>query len=312
MYTIQGGDGRHVRSLFISDVHLGCKYARVDGLLKLLHTSAPDRIYLVGDIIDGWRLKKSWNWQPRHTQVLRRLFDLAQTGTQIFYTPGNHDEFMRAFAYNLGFLEVCDEFVHETVGGQYYLVTHGDLFDDVELRAKWLSVLGSFAYDGLCWLDNWFNVVRRWCGLPPRQYSAAIKRRVKRAVKFVSDFERRLVKHARLRGCDGVICGHIHTPTVTKYGSITYCNAGDWVESRTALVEYDDGQVALISGDQLVTDDRRQQPEPLVNSTPPAVSTIRQAVVPAEALEKAGGGARRPAPSTVAEEEPCLPTVADP
>jgi UDP-2,3-diacylglucosamine pyrophosphatase LpxH len=265
VYAIQGGNGRRVRALFISDTHLGCKYANVDALLRLLHVKSPDYIYLVGDIVDGWRLKKSWHWRPRYTQVLQRLINLAQGGTQLFYTPGNHDEFMRAFAGNLGLLQVADEFVHETATGQYYLVTHGDLFDDIERRAKWLSLIGSLAYDGLCRLDHCVNMIRRWCGLPARQFSAAVKRCVKGAVRFVSQFEQRLVKHARSRGCDGVICGHVHTPTITKYGSITYCNAGDWVESRTAMVEYEDGQIALVSGEQLVPDIRRPQPEELAD-----------------------------------------------
>jgi UDP-2,3-diacylglucosamine pyrophosphatase LpxH len=252
MYAIQGSTGRRVRTLFVSDAHLGCRYANVESLLHLLHTNQPESIYLVGDIIDGWRLRKYGHWPPLHTQILRRLLDIGRAGTRIYYTPGNHDEFMRSFALDFGFLEVANEFVHETAIGQYYLVTHGDRFDDVELRAKGLSLLGSFAYDRLCAINGWINLVRRGLGLAHSRFSSIVKRRVKRAVRFVSDYEQRLSRHARSLGCDGVICGHVHTPTITQHGGITYCNTGDWVESRSALVEYTDGQLELIYGDQIV------------------------------------------------------------
>ncbi|WP_425617480.1 UDP-2,3-diacylglucosamine diphosphatase [Anatilimnocola sp. NA78] len=237
---------RRVRSIFLSDLHLGCRYSRAGELLALLDRHEPDYLYLVGDIIDGWRLKRRWHWQPEYSQLLQRIIELAGRGVQIRYTPGNHDAFLRPFINDFGFVEIADEFVHETIDGQRLLVLHGDQFDTVEIRAQWLSVLGSFAYDSLLFAANIANRLQRWAGCEPSDWTGNLKRRVKQAVRFVSNFEERLARHARETGCDGIVCGHVHTPTATRLQEVRYFNTGDWVENRSALLEYTDGSFELL------------------------------------------------------------------
>jgi UDP-2,3-diacylglucosamine pyrophosphatase LpxH len=251
MISRHGGPGEtgcklRVRSVFISDTHLGCRYSQAEPLLNFLNEIEPDQLYLVGDIIDGWRLKSHWHWQGEYTRILSRLIRLGQTGTQVRYTPGNHDAFLREFLHDFGCVEIGDEFVHETADGRYFLVLHGDRFDNVEIRAQWLSVVGSHAYDWLMWADHQINRVRRWLSLERSCFSGWLKRRVKRAMAFVSHFEERLARHSREAECDGIICGHVHTPAVTHWPGLTYFNTGDWVEHRTALIEYDNGAMELV------------------------------------------------------------------
>jgi len=240
------GQPRKVRSLFVSDVHLGCRYAQAEAFLAFLETQEPECLYLVGDFIDGWRLRKSWHWQPVYTRILRRLFELAERGTLLRYAPGNHDNFLRHFLLDFGFMEIQNEFIHQAIDGRRFLVLHGDQFDNVEQRAQWLSVLGSVGYDTLTWTNGLVNRVRKACGQRPWQFSSYAKTIVKRAVTFVSNFEEQLTKHAIDNQCQGVICGHVHTPMRTSRGGIAYFNTGDWVENGTALAEYTDGSWELI------------------------------------------------------------------
>ena len=234
------------RSVFLSDIHLGCRYSQAEPLLALLNAIQPDYLYLVGDIIDGWRLKQRWHWRPIYSCILSRLLELGKTGTQVRLTPGNHDAFLRDFAHDFGFLEIADTFLHETADGRQFLVLHGDRFDDVELRAQWLSYIGSFAYDSLIWLNGQVNGVRGILRLEPRHFTAHIKQRVKQAVTFMSRFEQRLAEVARKADCDGVICGHIHAPLMTENQGLSYFNTGDWIEHRSVLVERDDGTMDLL------------------------------------------------------------------
>ncbi|MFI4874167.1 MAG: UDP-2,3-diacylglucosamine diphosphatase [Blastopirellula sp. JB062] len=235
-----------VRTLFISDVHLGCRYARVEPLLDLLNRHDPEYVYIVGDFIDGWRLRKRWHWEPIYNAILSRLFDMSEAGSRICYAPGNHDDFLRDFRFNFGFVEIADEFIHRCPRGRRFLVTHGDKFDQVESKAKWLSVCGSFAYDSLCWLNQRINHWLRYFKMRSLPLAAMVKKRVKAAVTFVSDFETNLVNHARDLQCNGVVCGHIHTPALDQRDDITYCNTGDWIENATALVEYEDGRLEIV------------------------------------------------------------------
>jgi UDP-2,3-diacylglucosamine pyrophosphatase LpxH len=234
-----------IRSIFVSDVHLGWKYANGTGFLRFLGQHRPEHLYLVGDFIDGWQLRKRWYWEPVYNQVIRRLIDLADSGTKICYTPGNHDDFLSEFIYHLGIVEIRREFVHESATGLRFLVMHGDQFDGVERHARWLSVAGAAAYDALIWVDRWVNRVRRRFGYRHCAISAAIKRRVKRAVMFVSDFEKSVADYVLARNCHGVVCGHIHVPAISRASGVIYCNAGDWVEHCSALVEYEDGSFAI-------------------------------------------------------------------
>lgn len=232
---------RRVRSIFVSDLHLGCRYSRASELLAWLERHEPEYLYLVGDIIDGWRLRRKWHWQPEYSQLLRRLMELAANGTQIRYTPGNHDAFLRPFISDFGLVEIADEFTHTTADGRQFLVLHGDQFDNVEIRAQWLSVLGSVAYDALLFCASGVSRLQRLLRLPVSDLAGNVKRQVKQAVRFVSNFEERLARHAREAGCDGIVCGHVHTPTATRLHGVSYFNTGDWVENRSALIEYGDG-----------------------------------------------------------------------
>jgi UDP-2,3-diacylglucosamine pyrophosphatase LpxH len=189
------------------------------------------------------------NWltvRPVYNQILRRLLQLAEQGTLLRYAPGNHDDFLRHFLLDFGFIEIQDEFIHQAIDGRRLLVLHGDRFDDVELQARWLSVCGAFAYDGLMWVNGLVNCCRGWFGQKPWPFSASVKKWVKQGVTFVSNFERRLAEHALQSQCQGVICGHVHTPAERVTDGVTYFNTGDWVENCTALAEYTDGSWELI------------------------------------------------------------------
>jgi UDP-2,3-diacylglucosamine pyrophosphatase LpxH len=218
--------------------------------LAFLHCHEPEFLYLVGDIIDGWRLKRSWYWRPVYNLIFERLLRLSAGGTRVRYTPGNHDAFLRPFVRDfghvLGFVEIRDEFQHVAADGRRFLVLHGDQFDNIETQARWLSVVGAFAYDTLVWVNSMVNGVRRRLGLRNYPFSAHVKQRVKSAVTFVSDFERSLGEHARKNRCQGIICGHVHTPVISHQDGIVYCNTGDWVEHCSALVEYDDGSLEIV------------------------------------------------------------------
>ena len=247
--TSYGRRKRRVRTLFVSDVHLGCKYSQSAAFLHFLKSHEPETIYLVGDFIDGWRLKRNWYWNDTNNHVLRHLIELAEQGVKLVYTPGNHDEFLRHFHYDFNLVEIVDEVIHTTADGRKFFVTHGDKFDHVERCHKWLSLLGACSYDFLCCSNALINRARAWLKLEALNFSGWAKRRVKRAVQFVSDFEGRLMDHARELGCDGVICGHIHVPTISLADDIVYCNTGDWVENRSGIVEHYDGELELIHWD---------------------------------------------------------------
>ena len=244
---------RKARTLFISDVHLGCRFAQPHLLLDFLRGIEPDKIYILGDFIDGWKLRSSFRWPAINSQILRHLFAMIERGTQVFYTPGTHDHFLRMDEVR-GVLQVAalnihiaDEFVFEALDGRRFLVTHGDEFDVFETRAQWLSHASSYIYDPMLSLDWYCSRLRRDPRRSPYATCASIKGSVKRFIRFLSDFQRQLLEHARRQGCRGVICGHIHTPDLFHQDEMIYCNTGDWVENCTALVEYHDGAMRLES-----------------------------------------------------------------
>ena len=247
--TLVGRKRRPVRTLFVSDVHLGCKYSQTDAFLNFLEHHEPETIYLVGDFIDGWRLKKKWYWNETKSRVVQHLIEMANCGVRIVYTPGNHDDFLREHDYQFDFVEIVNEIIHTTADGRRFYIAHGDMFDHVERNHRWLSLAGSVGYDLLCWASALINRVRRCIQMAPCNFSSWAKRRVKRAVQFVSDFEQRIIQHARQLQCDGVICGHIHTPTIAQSGDVVYCNTGDWVENRTGIIEHFDGALELVRWD---------------------------------------------------------------
>ena len=237
------------RTLFISDSHLGSNGAQAEQLARFLKHVEADEVYLVGDIIDMWRLKQRWYWPDSHNTVLRRLLKMSHKGTRIIYVPGNHDDASRQFCgLVFGGIEVAMEAVHETADGRRMLVTHGDKFDLVVRHSRLLSVAGSVGYELLLAINKWYNRGRRLFGLPYDSLSQAIKLRVKRACNFISNFETALVRDAKEGGYDGVICGHIHKAEQREIDGIAYLNCGDWVESCTALAEHADGRIELIAG----------------------------------------------------------------
>lgn len=249
------------RTVFISDLHLGSKSARAKELAAFLKRIRCERLYLVGDVIDMWRLKQRWFWPKQHNKVVRRLIAMAnRKGTEVIYIPGNHDEGARQFInLTFGDVRLAKHAVHETADGRRLFITHGDQYDLVVQNARLLSVLGSWAYDWLVWVNRHYNHVRQRVGLPYRSLSQAIKMRVKHACKFISNFEQTLMHEAQRRGLDGVVCGHIHKAECQANQAIAYFNCGDWVESCTALVEHDDGKLQLIDGIAIVEQLREQE-----------------------------------------------------
>ena len=235
------------RAIFISDVHMGTRRAKVEALLDFLRHTESDQLYLVGDLIDNWALRKAWYWDQLHNDLIQKLLRKARKGTRLVYVPGNHDENFRDFVnLRFGGVAILQEAVHVAAGGKRYLVLHGDKFDDIVCMAPWLARLGDTAYEMSMHLNAVVNRVRRWLRLPYWSLSAYLKYKVKKAVEFISRFEEAVVREARARGCQGVICGHIHTPDDRMIDGIHYLNDGDWVESCTALVEHFDGRFEVI------------------------------------------------------------------
>ncbi len=234
------------RTVWISDLHLGTPGCQARALLDFLKQVECDTLYLVGDIIDGWQLRRSWYWPQAHNDVLQKILRKARKGTRVIFVPGNHDEFARRYVeHNFGGVDVVAEAVHITADGRKLWVTHGDLFDGVIQCAKWLAYLGDSAYGVTLKLNQWFNSVRARFGLPYWSLSSYLKLKVKRAVSYVCDFEIAVAREARKRGMQGVVCGHIHHAEMREIDGVLYCNDGDWVESLTALVEHADGRLEI-------------------------------------------------------------------
>ncbi len=238
---------RRYRAIWISDIHLGTRGCKAEFLLDFLRNTESETLYLVGDIVDGWRLKRSWFWPQLHNDVVQKLLRKARKGTRVVYIPGNHDELLRRFLeINIGQIEVVSEAMHTTAAGKRLLVLHGDEFDTVVRYARWLAFLGDWAYNLALAANHWLNVLRRALGLNYWSLSAYLKHRVKNAVEYISRFEHAVAEAAAKRGADGVVCGHIHHAEIREIGGVTYCNDGDWVESCTALVEHADGSLEIL------------------------------------------------------------------
>ncbi len=235
------------RTLFISDVHLGTRACQAQMLIDFLHEHDAETIYLVGDIVDFWRIKRGAIWPQPHNDVLQKLLEKVRKGARVIYIPGNHDEGLRDYCgTKFGGIEIMRDAIHETASGKRYLVIHGDEFDVVVRYARWLAFLGDRGYQLALW-TNWpLNFVRRRFGLGYWSLSAYLKNRVKTAVNFIGDFEASLSDEAKRRDVQGVICGHIHHAASKVFGDVHYVNTGDWVESCTAVVERSDGSLELI------------------------------------------------------------------
>ena len=244
--TCLPGARQRLRTLWISDVHLGTRGCQADKLATFLKQYECDQLYLVGDIIDGWRLRKSMYWPQAHTNVVRRILTMSKRGTRVTYVTGNHDEFLRRYAHlELGNIRLVDEAEHLTLDGRRLLVVHGDQFDVITRCHRWLAFLGDHAYEFSLTLNRWLNHWRARYGYGYWSLSAYLKHRVKKAVNFISDFEDAVAHECARRDYQGVVCGHIHHAEIRQLNGITYHNCGDWVESCTALIEHMDGRIEL-------------------------------------------------------------------
>jgi UDP-2,3-diacylglucosamine pyrophosphatase LpxH len=235
------------RTVFISDVHLGFRGCSADYLLDFLHSIETDTLYLVGDIIDVWSLKKSFFWPQAHSDVVRAILGKAKRGTRVIYIPGNHDSMFREYdGLVFGNLEIRREAIHETADARRFVVLHGDEFDAVIKASPLLEVLGNHAYSFVLQLNRCVNFFRRRCGFPYWSVAAYLKHKVKNAVKYIANFEQALADEAKRRGVDGMICGHIHRAEISQIDGVLYCNDGDWVESCTTLTEDFSGRLSLL------------------------------------------------------------------
>ena len=236
-----------VRTVFISDVHLGTPGCQAEALLDFLRAVECETLYLVGDIVDGWQLQRRWHWPQAHNDVVQKVLRKARKGTRVVLVPGNHDEFARRYAgHSFGGIEVVEDCIHRTADGRRLWVMHGDLFDGVIQCARWLAHVGDHLYQVALRLNRLLNSLRARLGLPYWSLSRYLKLKVKRAVSFINDFELAVIREARRREVDGVVCGHIHHAELRTVDGLTYANDGDWVESLTALVEHHDGRLEVI------------------------------------------------------------------
>lgn len=236
-----------MRAVFVSDIHLGTTGCQANALLDFLKHHPCDYLYLVGDIVDGWQLRRRWFWPQAHNDVVQKLLRRARKGTRVIFIPGNHDEFARHFiSHHFGGIEVVADAVHTTADGRKLWITHGDYFDGVVQCTKWLAYLGDNAYEFTLRMNRHLNSFRARMGLPYWSLSAYLKHKVKKALNYVTDFEVAVAAEARARGHDGVVCGHIHRAEMRTINGTLYCNDGDWVESRSALVEDMDGRLELV------------------------------------------------------------------
>nr|WP_089218159.1 UDP-2,3-diacylglucosamine diphosphatase [Sphingomonas laterariae] len=241
------GERRRFRTIWVSDIHLGTRGCNADLLIDFLDHTDSETMYLVGDIIDGWRLRRKWYWPAKHNDIVWRVMKRAKRGTRVVYIPGNHDEMFRQFTgMTFGDIEIRRKAVHTTADGRKLLVLHGDEFDAIMLAHRWLAFLGDAAYGALMRVNVVVNAVRRRLDLPYWSLSKHAKHKVKNAVEFISRFEQVVAHEAAMRNVDGVVCGHIHNAEMREIGGVRYYNDGDWVEGCTALVEHFDGRMELL------------------------------------------------------------------
>jgi UDP-2,3-diacylglucosamine pyrophosphatase LpxH len=259
------------RTLWISDLHLGTAGCQAEALLDFLRATHCDTLYLVGDIVDGWQLRRHWHWPQAHNDVVQKLLRKVRKGTRVVFVPGNHDEFARHFlGHHFGGIEVVDDPLHLTADGRRLWITHGDRFDGVVQCARWLAHLGDQAYEMTLRLNWQLNRLRARLGLPYWSLSRYLKLKVKRAVSYIGDFEQAVAREARRRGADGVVCGHIHHAELREIDGVLYANDGDWVESLSALAEHADGRLELLdwSAHARLAGQAAAQPLPLAQPVP--------------------------------------------
>lgn len=251
------GKKTHYKTIFISDTHLGMKGCDAKALLHFLKHTESDELFLVGDIVDGWRMKRKFRWPKHHNEIIRQILKKSNKGTKVYYITGNHDEFLRRWTrWNLRFgnIRILNRYDYQTVNGKKYLVVHGDMFDNLmKAELKWIMHLGDAAYNFLIWANTKFNAVRRFLGFKYWSLSKFLKNKTKQAVSYINKFEFLLADYATKNDYDGVICGHIHSAAIKQIGTVDYINCGDWVESCTAIVETDTGEFILIDWNEHFT-----------------------------------------------------------
>ena len=243
------------KTICISDTHLGARYSKADLLNNFLKHHTCDNLFLIGDIIDGWKIQQNkWKWKQSHTNVIRRILGYSKRGVKVTYVTGNHDEFLRPFInqFALGNIVICNQAEYRDTDDNLFLITHGDMFDGITRMAKWLSFLGDSAYDLVLWINTKFNYIRHRFGFGYWSLSKYLKHKVKKAIDFVFKFEVNVTDYCRRKNYDGVICGHIHTPEIKMVGDMIYMNDGDWVESCSALVEHEDGRWEIIYWNKII------------------------------------------------------------
>ena len=238
------------KSIFISDIHLGTRFSKAKSLLNFLKYNECEHLFLVGDIIDGWAIKRKLIWPQEHSDVIQKILKKARKGTKVTFITGNHDEFLRPFVPLLlgNTITITNELEYDALNNKKYYITHGDFFDSITMTKKWLAILGDYGYDILLHLNVVLNFFRKNIGI--KKYwslSKYVKDNVKSSVSFINDFEKVLSNHARNKGYDGIICGHIHKAEIRVIDEIEYLNCGDWVESCSAIVETFDGKFEIIN-----------------------------------------------------------------
>lgn len=254
----------HYKSIFISDIHLGTRGCQADALCAFLKNNTCDNLFLVGDVVDGWRLRKKWFFPQSHANVIRRILTMAKRGTTVYYILGNHDEALRKFLQfdiEVGNIKLVDRVSYVAENGKNYLVIHGDFFDALMVDRKWLMHIGDTLYDFMIWFNTHFNRVRGLLGMPYWSLSKWLKDNTKQAVSFIQKYEDHVAEYCREHGYDGIICGHIHHAEMKEINGVEYMNDGDWVESGTALVEHVDGTFEVYWHDKKNIDNHRQLTE---------------------------------------------------
>lgn len=251
----------HYKTIIISDVHLGTAGSKASEVVRFLRKNTCDLLILNGDIIDGWELRKYGSWKVKHTRFFKVILKMIEEyNTKVIYLHGNHDDFLdNILPFTVGNLSIQMDYVYESFGKRYYVV-HGDIFDSVTTNLRWIAKLGSIGYTFLLWLNKLYNAYRHQLGKPPYSFSQYIKSKVKSAVSPTSTYEKQLSELARIKGCEGIICGHTHKPAIKKLDDILYLNAGDWVESLTALTENFDGEWNLVCYKDIVSTDEPTSP----------------------------------------------------
>ncbi len=262
-----------VRSVFLSDIHLGTRACQAGRLLDFLREHPAEHLFLIGDIVDFWSMSRGIQWSPDQNTIIQKVLRRARHGQKVVFIPGNHDEALREYdGVSFGEIQVATEYVHQTADGRRFLLVHGDEFDQVTRYHRWVAVLGDMAYNGLVRLNGWISWVRRHLGRSGYwSISGYAKRKVKKALQFIFDFEHAVIHNVRNRGLDGVICGHIHWAAIKEVDGLTYVNCGDWVDSCTAIVEHHDGRLELIDWDGVVQTPPQPVEGALLDAEPNAI-----------------------------------------